>query len=758
MHYSGLLCALLSRLCQWPPRAGFIFFTFLFCLVPQLAWSQTATTENNERIAAPLTDIIQRFPPAPGLSAEVLQKRVISKVQPDRLATTTTYVAIRIYDDEAVQDYSQIHITYNDHFSSLNLDFARVLDPNGQLQAVEQDAIQIQTPQQSNFYQDRKELVFSLPSLRSGSVIEFQYQTANTQPVIPEHWFKRFFYYWWEGKANQQGRLDAVRESHIEIQTPAQLALQFGKTAQEHSLTRRQSQNHTTYSLTRSDLPKVKPESLLPRGHFQNYYLEVSTLKSWAQVEQWAARLFAAKFAVGDELNDIVSSLTPASDSRESKIRAVYDYMQTNVRYVFAHVGRGGYEPHTALEVARNGYGDCKDQTILTITLLKALGVEAYPALVATSDGADINKDIPYVGFNHMITYIPATQNEPELWLDTSGNKVMYPGFHSSLDNRPALIIDNQPQSRLVTIAPRHFKEHGADLHLKLSATEGGNGLVDFTIRPKGSYEDHFRSWWKYSPERDKALRQLVLGIYNKGDLIHAELNNATDLWNPVEIKGQIELENVWPGSPQPFISAVGVNQLLRLFASLGSFDQPENRVNPTYISHGYRLRLIADIESPRSDYAPFAASAGPSLKSPYFALVQHSEETAKGYRVEIVFELPDQLIEKQQYENFYNELMGLEKLKPWIVNFSPGSAQTESVADDTGTTNKTPAQRIAQMQRLLDSGEFEKALQEAQALVKAYPDNGEAHYFLGLAQGYKGMFDKSNRSFAKAEELGYEL
>ncbi len=737
----------------------FLVTLLLLCAATPGVYAETgAGTGAAGRIAPPLTDLIERFAPAKGASAEVLHKRVISKLSPDLLATSTTYVAVRIQDDEAIQDYSQIHLTYNDHFSTLALDFARVRDPSGNLQTVAPDAIQIQTPQQSDFYQDRKELVFSLPSLRPGSVIEFQYQITDTRAVIPQQWFDRFHFYWWESKANFQGRLDPVRESHVEIQAPATVALNFGKGPFARQVTKETSDSGTTYRINRQNLPAIKLEAAVPPEFFRDYYLEVTTLENWDQVRQWAKGLFEPKINLNADIKEVVVDISRQNSTTSERIRAVYEYLQNNVRYVFAHVGRGGYEPHTSSEVIENAYGDCKDQTILALTLLRALGIDAHAALVSTSDGSNINDDLPYVAFNHMITYIPAQANQPEMWLDTSGSKALFPGFHSSLDNRPALIIDDRTENRLSTIAPRPYTAHGADLYLKITADGNKDSRVDFSIRPRGSFEDHYRSWWTYAPEREKALRQMALGIYTTAKFISADVKHATDLWKPIQVEGALKLEDVWKGEPEPFSAAIGINQLLRMFASISSLDTPDNRINPMHIARGYQLKLIADIESPRPDYAPYAASAGPSQNTAFFRLRQSSRKTENGYRVEIIFDLPDQLISQQDYKTFYDAIMGIEKLSPWYVNFSRDPDAGNVASEATLADDATPTQRIARLQSWLDSGEFDKALQEAQALVEAYPDNGEAYYFLGLAQGYRGQFDSSNRSFAKAVELGYEL
>src|SRR5712671_5916132 len=67
------------------------------------------------------------------------------------------------------------------------------------------------------------------------------------------------------------------------------------------------------------------------------------------------------------------------------KVRAICEYVVRNVRYVSLSFGAGRYQPHAAAEVLANQYGDCKDKHTLFASLLNALGIKAYPALISTT-------------------------------------------------------------------------------------------------------------------------------------------------------------------------------------------------------------------------------------------------------------------------------------------------------------------------------------------------------------------------------------
>ncbi|MET0357541.1 MAG: tetratricopeptide repeat protein, partial [Cellvibrio sp.] len=57
-----------------------------------------------------------------------------------------------------------------------------------------------------------------------------------------------------------------------------------------------------------------------------------------------------------------------------------------------------------------------------------------------------------------------------------------------------------------------------------------------------------------------------------------------------------------------------------------------------------------------------------------------------------------------------------------------------------------------------IKNGEYDKALETAKQAIKSEPKNAEAYYVLGLAQGYNNLLIESEKSFSKAEELGFKI
>ena len=63
-----------------------------------------------------------------------------------------------------------------------------------------------------------------------------------------------------------------------------------------------------------------------------------------------------------------------ASDERE-RLLAAMRFVQSEVRYLALALGNGSYVPSPPELVLKRRYGDCKDKTLLALSLLKGLSI-----------------------------------------------------------------------------------------------------------------------------------------------------------------------------------------------------------------------------------------------------------------------------------------------------------------------------------------------------------------------------------------------
>jgi hypothetical protein len=728
-----------------------------------LAQHITAAEEPVERIAEPLQTLIKKFKHDPNTEAEIILHSTKIVIDENYLSHSVTYIAAYINSDEAVRDYSQISISFNSFYENIELEFANVRTLDGQMDSIKPDASQIQSPTDENFYHDRKELLFSLPNVRKGSVIEFQYRHTDTKKIIAKQWFDSFSLHWWEDRAANQGpRVDRVAAIELKITAPKKISIYnndlsvFGV-----KQTRQELGDLQVLTWKGKDLPKVVLQDNMSRDHNRSAHLRMSTIGSWQQVADWADDLIAPHLITDSKLDALINSLAKTAITPEEKVKAVYRTLQEKVRYVFAHVGRGGYEPHNAFEVLSNGYGDCKDQTALAVTMLRKLGIKTDAALLVTRSRGIPIMSVTSVSFDHMIVHIPAQEGLAEMWLDSSGDTALFPGFSVGLEGQPALIVNSATQT-IVTIPALKAEQHFAHFELTFDKFEDKNIEANFSMKFGGSFEQRLRGMWQFSRERDKTFRELMGHIYPAAEVIALNGNNADSMWQSFNVTGRFAFKNIWNGDKEKLSYGFNIIQLTNLFAGLRDLHKPQDRVQDYVNDPGYTISARLIFTRPSPEHIAALNGQGQNFDNLYFSLIQKSHEENGKFIVDITFVLKPFQVTPMKYPEFYTSINQLLDSSDWLISYHYDKGASELAALEQSTTKSdasvSAADFIALAKLQIKSGAYDKALNAAnQAVIKA-PKNSEAYYVLGLAQGYNNLLYESEKSFAKAEELGFKI
>ncbi len=135
---------------------------------------------------------------------------------------------------------------------------------------------------------------------------------------------------------------------------------------------------------------------------------------------------------------DITQGLTGDMD----KIKAIFYWVQNNIRYLAFEDGIAGFRPEKANEVLRKKYGDCKGMAHLTKELLKAAGYDARLCWIGTNHIA-YDYTTPTLSVdNHMIC---ALNFKGKLYfLDATENYLPLNEYAERIQGRPVLIEDGE--------------------------------------------------------------------------------------------------------------------------------------------------------------------------------------------------------------------------------------------------------------------------------------------------------------------------
>ncbi len=135
----------------------------------------------------------------------------------------------------------------------------------------------------------------------------------------------------------------------------------------------------------------------------------------WARIGNWYTSLAAPRSEGGSDLASTARTVAGDGDFM-TRLSRVADFMQQQIRYVAIEIGIGGWQPHSAEDVFRSRYGDCKDKATLTIAMLDAAGIRATWVSVDDRRGR-IDPNAPSLFGDHMITAIeiPKGYENPRL-------------------------------------------------------------------------------------------------------------------------------------------------------------------------------------------------------------------------------------------------------------------------------------------------------------------------------------------------------
>ncbi len=243
-------------------------------------------------------------------------------------------------------------------------------------------------------YDGRLTLIIELRDLREGDVVEIASTTRGENPVYQGRFATKKYQAWGQH----------IERSHFRLswERPRLLHLQTHGGAQAPALTT--EDGHPVYRWELAGLEAQHFEAGLPADVEPAPWVEFSDWQDWAEVALWAQSLFAI---TPDGKRFEAEAARFQALPEPERARAIVRFVQDDVRYVGVEIGENSHRPHTPAWVLDRGFGDCKDKSLLLVSLLRAAGLEAWPSLVHASAGQRLPKSTPSPDvFNHAIVQV----------------------------------------------------------------------------------------------------------------------------------------------------------------------------------------------------------------------------------------------------------------------------------------------------------------------------------------------------------------
>jgi tetratricopeptide (TPR) repeat protein len=521
--------------------------TLLSCLfLPLFFASALGQNKTPDAPAAPSTAAATSTPASTDYSAEpfvVEHLDSVYRMVADGTGSKTTTVVMRIQSEASLKQVGVLNIPFAAGTQHVEIVYARVRRPDGTVIETHVDQA-IEMPTQvttaAPFYSDLKQMQLPVRSLRVGDTLEWQAKIVMTKPEAPGQ-------FWGQESFAEDG---VVLSQTMELRVPKDIYVNVWSAKNKPTDTVEGSERVYRWvasqkkptvgkeadaekELKKKQVWTAEQELEAKEGKFPR--MAWSTFKSWEAVGAWYQGLESDRIVPDAAVKAKVAELTAGKTTEEEKVRAVYSYVSTQIRYIGVAFGIGRYQPHRAGDVLENQYGDCKDKHTLLAAMLTSLGL--HPNAVLIGAGVRFNEAVPSPGaFNHLITSVPV--GGKTVWLDSTEEVAPYGALAYVIRDKKALVAPDSGVARIETTpAALPFPSiQRLDAVGTLDKEGTSNSHLVWTMR--GDAEMIFRSAFRsVSPTQyDQMVQQISQNIGYAGTTSHAELTHAEDTSSPMVI------------------------------------------------------------------------------------------------------------------------------------------------------------------------------------------------------------------------------
>lgn len=310
----------------------------------------------------------------------------------------------------------------------------------------------------------------------------------------------------------------------------------------------------TVYVFKMKDLPPLNSEdNALPIGYtfphvivliksFEAEGKQQKGFESSADLYNWYKVLYAKCNNQPALLKSKVDELVRGKNNDLDKAKAIFYWVQDNIRYIAFEDGYAGFVPETVQDVYKNKYGDCKGMANLVTEMLKLANLDAHMTWIGT-------RHIPYTYAipslcvdNHCISTL--FLGGKTYFLDATEKYVPIGEYAYRIQGKEALVgkgeqhqvikvpVADVSQNKILTQAYFSLDDNILKGHLKVTFT--------------GEERTNFHQYYQELPtDKQKEFLQNMLEFGN--DNLFVSNVKTSDLTNreiPVVVEGDIDLSN----------------------------------------------------------------------------------------------------------------------------------------------------------------------------------------------------------------------
>jgi len=390
------------------------------------------------------------------------------------------------YNNYKAGAFSEDDIKYS-QFSKLNKITASTLLPdNDKFKEVKVKDFKTQEILSDDaFYEDLFSTSFTFPSLREGAITKVNSTYTLSEPKFLAHQFVTRYY----PVENYEFTIDADKNVDLEIKY-------FHTDSTNLVFTKTEKNGRILYTWKAANLKGYKTEDNAPSIY---YYLpqiipyiktykvkgvEKPVLRNIDDLVKWyRTTIKDIDTSRTDEMRTTVADITKDIKTDEDKVKAIYKWVQANIKYVANEYGLGGFVPRAPKLIFEKRYGDCKDMASIIVGLLKMVNIKAYYTWVGTNELPYTYEELPSsIVDNHMIaTWV---HNGKNYFLDATNHGLPITMPSMFIQGKEALIMKDDSAYEIVKVPVLPAEKNVVTDSVSFTTTDDkveGTGILNLT-------------------------------------------------------------------------------------------------------------------------------------------------------------------------------------------------------------------------------------------------------------------------------------
>lgn len=285
-------------------------------------------------------------------------------------------------------------------------------------------------------FDEQRQLTIGYPDVKVGSKLFYRYTRKIEKPAIAGLFSAGFSVGWGELQRGLEITVDSAVPVFSEVHDPDSFfETKAGRDGKRYTLAI--SMKKPVYRTVMEEDDSHMDATALP-------WIAISTAGDWKTFPTETPEAYERIIAAG-ELPPLFEKIYEQAKAEKSEVDQI-NRTTSEIAKVMRYVGdwapiEGLFHPRPLPLVAATAFGDCKDFSTVTATILRRLGFESHAAW--TNRGFNRSEpplSLPIANYNHAIVW--ARKNGREFWIDPTNTTSFAQGIYEDIAGREALVLD----------------------------------------------------------------------------------------------------------------------------------------------------------------------------------------------------------------------------------------------------------------------------------------------------------------------------